>query len=134
MTDTVFDGIATEHIPSGAMVRARVEGATGRLLVELSRLPSERDATAEEIRLFAVKAIGDERDRQDAKWGVQNHDWPTWLAVITEELGETSQEWLKGHFGGEPTGPQLITEMIQVAAVAQAFVECAMRNNWDMVG
>ena len=43
-----------------------------------------------------------EQQRQDDKWGVQNHDDLTWLAILTEEVGETAQAILK--VGGEDPG------------------------------
>ena len=36
----------------------------------------------------AVLDVVAERDRQDAKWGEQNHNPPVWLAILTEEVGE----------------------------------------------
>ncbi len=33
-------------------------------------------------------AIKAERERQNTKWGEQNHDPYTWLATLSEEVGE----------------------------------------------
>lgn len=60
-----------------------------------------------------------ERARQDAKWGVQNHSSFKWLTILTEELGEAAQEILEDD---EPA--KLRHELVQVAAVALAFIEC----------
>lgn len=80
------------------------------------------------IRVDALDDINDERDRQDAKWGVQNHPASVWLTVLTEEVGELAEAVLVVR--GEPrdlTMSQAIADMrkeaVQSAAVAMAFVE-----------
>ena len=70
-----------------------------------------------------------EREVQDEKWGQQNHDPETWIAILTEEVGEFSQAALHWRFGG-PARVNLRTEMIQVAAVALAIIQCCDRNHW----
>lgn len=72
--------------------------------------------------------IGTERTRQDNKWGVQDHDGPTWLAILSEEVGELSQCVLHAKFGGSQSH-KVLEEAVQVAAVAKAIVECLLRNN-----
>jgi NTP pyrophosphatase (non-canonical NTP hydrolase) len=42
--------------------------------------------------------IREERRRQDAKWGEQNHSPIEWCAILTEEVGEVSKEALELHF------------------------------------
>ena len=37
-------------------------------------------------------AIDAERRRQDKLWGVQDHDHFTWLAILTEEVGELGSQ------------------------------------------
>jgi len=72
-----------------------------------------------------------ERDRQDDKWGEQNHDPLTWGAILTEEVGELAQAVLQTRFGGALGGTVNIRrEAVQVAAVAQAIVECIDRGMW----
>jgi NTP pyrophosphatase (non-canonical NTP hydrolase) len=63
-----------------------------------------------------------ERERQDEKWGEQNHlpDW--WNCILVEEVGESCQAILKGN------GKAYRKEMIQVAAVAIAALESYDRN------
>jgi NTP pyrophosphatase (non-canonical NTP hydrolase) len=56
-----------------------------------------------------------ERQRQNKKWGEQSHDPGTWLAILSEEIGEVSRGIL-----GEPG---LREELVQVAAVAVAWIE-----------
>lgn len=90
-----------------------------------------------------------ERSKQDAKWGQQNHEFPIWLAILTEELGETSQAFLKlahakqeaeaaARIGAPNDGRSLFEkktalreELVQMVAVALATLECCDRNGWD---
>ncbi|MFB6392600.1 hypothetical protein [Polymorphospora lycopeni] len=91
--------------------------------------------------------IAAERARQDAKWGPQNHpdgtgDYPEqidadtakmacqnaaeggyldWLHILREEVAEAFAA----------TGPELRTELVQVAAVAVAWVEAIDRRMAD---
>jgi NTP pyrophosphatase (non-canonical NTP hydrolase) len=58
-----------------------------------------------------------ERDRQDAKWGEQNHPPMKWVAILAEEVGEVAEAALDGG------GPEYRAEMVQAAAVCLAAVE-----------
>jgi NTP pyrophosphatase (non-canonical NTP hydrolase) len=78
----------------------------------------------------ALQDILAERARQDAKWGKQNHDPFTYLAVLTEEVGELAQAALHTRFGG-PKATGLREEAIHTAAVALAIVECLDRGLWS---
>lgn len=64
-----------------------------------------------------------ERDRQDKKFGLQDHDDMTWSAILTEEVGEAAQAALKARFDGDPLDA-LKEELIQCAAVCFAWIEC----------
>ena len=78
----------------------------------------------------AAKAIEDilaERGRQDGKWGQQNHDAGIWALILLEEIGEWAQAELHNKFSGEEAGRQN-NELIQVAAVAMAMLECNYRK------
>jgi len=77
----------------------------------------------------ALHDVIDERARQDAKWGEQNHDSFTYLTVFMEEVGEASQAVLHMRFGGNQ-GSEYRKEVVQVAAVALAMLECVDRNTW----
>ena len=45
-----------------------------------------------------LSAIQAERERQDRKWGSQRrHGQRTWLAILTEEVGEVARELLDSH-------------------------------------
>ena len=65
--------------------------------------------------------ISRERKYQDGKWGEainRKLGYTTWLAVLTEETGEVSQAILNQNL------INLRMELIQVAAVAVAMLEC----------
>lgn len=90
----------------------------------------ENDDLVEKI----IYDINDERYRQDVKFGIQNHDPMTWCVILTEEVGEVSKAALELNFNSklEVSCQQKIKqyreEMIQVAAVAMAAVECLDGN------
>lgn len=77
----------------------------------------------------AFTDVAAERKRQDDKWGEQNLDPFTYLAVLAEEVGELSQAALHTKFGGKAAAG-LYTEAVHVAAVALAIVECLRRSKW----
>lgn len=57
---------------------------------------------------------------QDKKWGEQNHRDSTWLAILSEEVGEAAKAILEGK--------NLDEEVVQIAAVAVAWEESRMRG------
>lgn len=67
--------------------------------------------------------IARERIRQDEKWGEQNHDDLYWLGILTEEVGEVAREVIENG-----SAPRTDSELIQVAAVAVAWMECRKRR------
>lgn len=73
-----------------------------------------------------LEDVRDERARQDAKWGVQDHEDTYWLGILVEELGECARFCVgKQH----PTNrARKRTELTQVAAVALAWLECLDRR------
>lgn len=90
-------------------------------------------------RLLAVKEtnsvlseVQEERRRQDAIWGEQNHTPIEWLPILGEEHGEVCKAVCEAYFSGyESTGnwENYRTELIELAAVAVAMVECLDRNS-----
>lgn len=68
-----------------------------------------------------------ERARQDEKWGEQNHEDETWLAILMEEVGELAEAILHRRFGGGKASHRN-KELVQVAAVAIAWMECIERR------
>lgn len=72
--------------------------------------------------------ILEERKRQNAKWGVQRHNWAEWLSILTEEVGEAATDankarWANDDETAERHVMQLRTELIQTAAVAVQIIE-----------
>ena len=80
-------------------------------------------------RSKAEEDVRQERKRQDAKWGEQNHDPLLYLAVLMEEVGECTQAALHLRFGGSQA-PYVRDEAVQAAAVALAIIECLDRGKW----
>ena len=66
--------------------------------------------------------VAQERGRQDAKWGEQNHYPDRWLVILGEEFGEAC----KAHLECDARG--VTKEIIQVAAVCKAMYESMTRN------
>ncbi len=71
-----------------------------------------------------IEEIIVERQRQNLKWGEQNHDDGTWLLILTEELGEASKNIIEN-------APEKLTdqELIQSAAVIVQWLESRGRRN-----
>lgn len=77
-----------------------------------------------ELQASISGMVMEERKRQDAKWGIQRHPHTTWLAILMEEVGEVAEAMQKGMPSEKATdAADLLTELIQVAAVAQAMAE-----------
>ena len=81
--------------------------------------------------------VAQERERQHAKWGEQNHDPAVWLMVLAEEVGEANQAAFEKLFPAfdkqaSARGPRSWAdyreELIQVAAVAVQAVESLDRQ------
>ena len=90
----------------------------------------------EDWRSRAMRSVLSERDAQDKKWGQQNHPPEWWLAILGEEFGEACQAALADKFaknavGGEKLCGSLRAEMVQVAAVAVAFIEYLDRGGYN---
>ena len=69
-----------------------------------------------------VKLILSERNKQDVKWGEQNHDIYKWLAILGEEVGEVNKAALEDQYD------EVVDELVQIAAVAVAMIESLDRN------
>jgi hypothetical protein len=84
------------------------------------------------INPHTLKALLDERIRQNKKWGEQNHEPMVWLAVLGEEVGEACQEALRATFGERYDERRRVenfrTELIHCAAVCIAAIESLERN------
>ncbi|MDO4244814.1 MAG: hypothetical protein Q4C89_02180 [Deinococcus sp.] len=64
-----------------------------------------------------------ERERQQAKWGEQDHDPAVWLMILGEEVGEVNNAALEHLMGNLPDLSAYREELIQVAAVVVQAVE-----------
>ena len=88
----------------------------------------------------AIRSVLDERERQNAKWGQQDHAAHIWLAILGEEYGELCEASLQYELPAlhDPSGeydlpPEqlraaLRREAVQVAAVAVAMIEAIDRQ------
>jgi hypothetical protein len=98
------------------------------------------------------KDIEREMDRQLSKWGIQDHGHYYWFGILAEEVGEVSKAMIENavhsfapkpcsYFGLENMKENLAhlviqrkdntdirRELIQVAAVAIAWMECMERR------
>lgn len=73
--------------------------------------------------------VAREIERQDAKWGEQNHSDEICLLVLTEEVGEVAKAILerRAEFDTRPPD-QMREEIVQVAAVAMQWLDCMDRR------
>lgn len=112
--------------------------------VKLSITPIEE--TFNDINLgIAVNEVLAEREKQNRKWGEQNHSIIEWQGILMEEVGEAAREAVDYHFKNpvkNSWGVYMIAteaeqtarleryrkELIQTAAVAIQMVECLDRN------
>lgn len=85
-------------------------------------------------KYLVVTDVVEERERQDAKWGQQNHDPQFWMAILGEEFGELCLAVNETVFNNGPEErakggyTNMRQEAIQVAAVAVQFVEMLDRR------
>ena len=78
-----------------------------------------------------IKEIINEREKQDTKWGEQNHQPIEWVSILTEEVGEVAKAALESHFKHKEKDhsyKEYRKELVQVAAVALAMIESLDRN------
>ena len=80
-------------------------------VVELARRVTDKTAGV-------AYAVCLERVRQDDKWGEQVHGPDKWQTILAEEVGEVAKASL------ERKWEEYRKELIQVAAVAIAAIEC----------
>jgi len=63
-----------------------------------------------------------ERARQDAKWGVQNHDDAAWLMILAEEVGEAAEHVLEAMATGDPYAP-IVRRLVNAGREAKLAIE-----------
>jgi NTP pyrophosphatase (non-canonical NTP hydrolase) len=80
--------------------------------------------------MVVLNDVEKERARQNELWGLQRHDYGTWLTILVEEVGEVAQamQATKG-WGKQSDANHLYTELIHVAAVATAIAEQVKEND-----
>lgn len=72
----------------------------------------------------ALILVEKERERQNQKWGVQNHDDGTWLMILTEEVGEVAESMQRAKgWGKETDANNKLEEIIHVCAVSLRMIE-----------
>jgi hypothetical protein len=82
-------------------------------------------------RAASVRAdIDDERNRQDAMFGEQNHHPAYWLALLGKQMGQlgakvVDREWAADR---DLADVNMREEAVQLAAVAVAMIECIDRG------
>ncbi|HKZ40534.1 MAG TPA: hypothetical protein VJ044_06195 [Candidatus Hodarchaeales archaeon] len=92
---------------------------------ETANISLEHRAIRNDIFLDILR----ERMLQDTKWGEQNHDPVMWSAILTEEVGEMCEAATKYRFD-QGNVNQFREEVVQVAAVAVAILECLEQAKW----
>lgn len=71
-----------------------------------------------------LELVADERKRQNEKWGYPQHNTlPEWGIILEEEAGEVTKEINELHFRRNNDLDLLLSELIQLAAVAVSMVE-----------
>jgi len=86
-------------------------------------------------RQAALQLVDIERNRQDAKWGEQNHKPQFWTGILGEEYGEYCQAVNETVFNNGEVAKlkggydNMMTELTHVAAVAIGAMEALMREN-----
>lgn len=86
-----------------------------------------------DVKLRVLSLILDERTRQDAKWGAQNHSPALWATLLGEEYGEFCEavnETVFEHGIHRERGghENMLRELTHVAAVAVQAMECLLRQ------
>lgn len=76
-----------------------------------------------------IDDVIDERERQDEKWGEQNHFTERWATIIGEEYGEMCEAINEFRFNPTlETEEDIYTETIQTMASCMAMLECMERS------
>lgn len=72
--------------------------------------------------LSILAQITEERERQDNKWGEQNHSDGDWSLIFNEEYGEAAKARLEEDYR------QFRKELVESAAVLVAWIEAIDRR------
>ena len=80
--------------------------------------------------LSPLEWVKEERRRQQAKWGEQNHNAFKWFTIFAEEFGEVAQvleQRTEHRLSPDEYTRELEYELLQCAAVCVAWVEAIRR-------
>ena len=78
---------------------------------------------------YFLKKTRKERNRQDEKFGEQNHHPLLWFSIIGEEFGEMCKAFNEYNLDSDPNHlDDMQREAIQVAACCIAMLECLERQ------
>jgi len=77
--------------------------------------------------LSILDEVAFEREHQDEKLGIPNHDPSGWCEVLGEEFGEVCRGSMEHRLQGKSID-NYREELIHVAAVAVAAIECLDRR------
>lgn len=113
--DHTIDGYEAGH-------RYRVRCAECGVVPVNGHLPHVPKKTPHEVTVAVVTDVALERERQNVKWGEQNHDDGKWFQILMEEVGEAAKAGL------DDGDDRMREELVQVAAVAVAFIEAIDRR------
>lgn len=67
--------------------------------------------------------IKQERERQNEKWGDQDHTDEMWLAILIEEVGEVAKELVQTRQKGSSDAYLMKKELIHAVAVGVQWLE-----------
>lgn len=73
--------------------------------------------------------VAAERARNLARWGDQRHASGLWQLILTEEVGEVAEASLDVYTGKAADATEIVAELVQVAAVAVAWIEDLTRDD-----
>jgi NTP pyrophosphatase (non-canonical NTP hydrolase) len=67
--------------------------------------------------------IKQERERQNEKWGDQDHTDEMWLAILLEEVGEVAKDLVQTREKGSSDAYLIKKELIHAVAVGVQWLE-----------
>lgn len=111
--------VGIPRIPSRQAIVGPENGFDDSLFTWVKEVVARRGILAEIVQ---------ERIRQDAKWGIQNHTPEKWYTILGEEFGEVGRALCEGNFDPAKKG-NYHEEMVQLAAVCLEVLEC-----WERIG
>lgn len=90
--------------------------------VAVAMLQDDAHGTTAKGRWQAMVDVGQERQRQEEKWGPQHHDRVTWLAILAEEVGELAAEVDREGLAVTEAQVDLLTVLMEAEALARAVL------------